>query len=152
MIAGWGATHHFPTAEIDGSLFKSVNREGSVYLKASSGSTLGFINNGLPSFSLGNPTRLAAYGTNELLTNQYFYARTGYIHRVYNSESLLGGGIYVTGSYELGKAYGLPGSPVLPMDATAGVILDYAVGPIFLGGSVGEGGHKKLFFYLGKMF
>ncbi|HEY6253248.1 MAG TPA: patatin-like phospholipase family protein [Candidatus Angelobacter sp.] len=147
-----GSRHHFPTAEADLGLFKSVNPAGSLYLKASAGSTLGFTNDGLPSFSLGSPLRLAAYGTNELLTNQFIYARAGYVHRVFVSDSLLGGGIYVTGSYELGKTYGLTGAPSLPMDATAGVILDYAVGPIFLGGSVGEGGHKKLFFYLGKLF
>ena len=150
---GWlGSTHHFPSAETDLGLFKSVDREGSVYLKTAGGSDLGFTNNGLPIFSLGNPLRMAAYGTNELLTNQYFYARTGYIHKVYQSESLLGGGIYVTGSYELAKVYGVAGAPYLPMDATAGVVLDYAVGPIFLGGSWGDSGHKKLFFYLGKLF
>jgi NTE family protein len=150
---GWlGANHHFPTADADLGLFKSVNEDGSVYMKAAAGSTLGFTNNGLPSFSLGNPLRLAAYGTNEFLTNQFFYGRAGYVHRVYASESVLGGGIYVTGSYELAKPYGIPGAPTLPMDATAGVILDYAVGPIFLGGSVGESGHRKLFFYLGKLF
>lgn len=147
-----GSTHHFPTLEADGSLFKSVNKEGSVYVKASGGSDLGFANNGLPVFSLGSPLRLAAYGTNELLTSQYYYGRTGYIHRVYDSDSLLGGGIYFTGSYEVAKVYGLDGGPILPMDVTAGVILNYAVGPLFLGGSWGKSGHKKLFFYLGKMF
>jgi len=74
------------------------------------------------------------------------------VHRVFTSESVFGGGIYVTGSYEVGKTYGVAGAPFLPMDATAGVILDYAVGPIFLGGSVGESGHRKLFFYLGRLF
>ncbi|HEY6348393.1 MAG TPA: patatin-like phospholipase family protein [Candidatus Angelobacter sp.] len=147
-----GSTHRFPTADADLGLFKSVNPAGSIYLKASAGSTLGFTNDGLPSFNLGSPLRLAAYGTNELLANQFLYARAGYVHRVYVSESLFGGGIYVTGSYELGKTYGLAGAPSLPMDATAGIILDYAVGPIFLGGSMGESGHKKLFFYLGKLF
>jgi NTE family protein len=147
-----GATRHFPTLEADGSVFKSVNREGSFYMKASAGSDLGFTNNGLPVFSLGSPLRLAAYGTNELLTSQYYYTRSGYIHRIYDSDSLLGGGIYVTASYELAKAYGLAGAPTLPMDVTAGVILDYALGPLFLGGSWGDSGHKKVFFYLGKMF
>lgn len=147
-----GATHRFPTAEADLDLFKSVNQRGSIYLKASAGSDLGFSNDGLPTFSLGSPLRLGAYGTNELLTNQYFYGRTGYVHRIYDSDSLLGGGIYVTGSYELAKAYGVAGTTTLPMDATAGIILDYAVGPLFLGGSWGDSGHKKLFFYLGRLF
>jgi hypothetical protein len=30
--------------------------------------------------------------------------------------------------------------------------MDYAFGPIFLGGSWGESGHRKFFFHLGKQF
>ena len=133
-------------------MFKSVNGFGSLYLKASGGSTLGFTNDGLPVFSLGGPTRLAAYGAHEMLTNQYFYSQAGYVHRIFPISSLPGGGVYVTGSYEVGKAYGTLGAPRLPMDGTVGVIFDYAFGPIFLGESVGESGHRKFFFYLGRLF
>jgi NTE family protein len=147
-----GSSHRFPSLEAGVTAFKSVNHAGSVYLQTSAGSLLGFANEGLPLFSLGSPLRLAAYGTNQFLVNQYIYGRTGYIHRVYASDSLLGGGIYVTGSYELAKAYGVAGVPSLPTDATAGIILDYAVGPLFLGGSIGENGNRKLFFYLGRLF
>lgn len=150
---GWlGATDHFATAESHLGLFKSINSAGSLYLKGSGGSTLGFTNNGLPSFSLGGPMRLAAYGMNQFLTNQYFYGSAGYVHKVYKLPSLLGGGIYVTAAYEVGKPYGIPGAPTLPMDGTAGVILDYAFGPLFLGASAGEGGNKKFFFNLGRWF
>jgi predicted acylesterase/phospholipase RssA len=148
-----GATEHFPTVAGDLGLFKSVNksRSGSLYLKADGGSTLGYTNSGLPSFSLGSPFRLAAYGTNELLTNQYWHASAGYVHQVYPFESL-GGAIYLTGSFEVAKAYGIAGAPSLPRDGTAGVILDSVVGPLFVGGSLGDGGHKKFFFYLGRLF
>jgi NTE family protein len=150
---GWiNATDHFPTAETQVALFKSVSASGSMYLEASGGSTLGFINNGLPSFSLGGPFRLSAYGTNEFLANQYFYGRAGYLHRVFAVPSLFGGTFYLTGAYEVGKTYGLTGAPALPMDGTAGMIFDTAFGPIFLGGSAGESGHKKFFFYLGRLF
>lgn len=150
---GWlGSTDHFPTGESQIGLFKSVSHSGSFYVEGSGGSTLGFANNGLPSFSLGGPWRLSAYGSHELLANQYFYGRAGYLHQVYAVPSLFGGNFYVTASYEIGKTYGVAGAPALPMDGTAGVIFDTAFGPIFLGGSAGESGHKKFFFYLGKLF
>jgi hypothetical protein len=34
----------------------------------------------------------------------------------------------------------------------AGVVAQTALGPIFLGGSVGESGHEKWFFQLGHVF
>jgi NTE family protein len=150
---GWlGSTDHFPTGESQVGLFKSVSHSGSLYLEASGGSTLGFANNGLPGFSLGGPFRLSAYGEHELLANQYFYGRAGYLHQVFAVPSLFGGTLYLTASYEAGKTYGVTGAPSLPMDGTAGVIFNTSFGPIFLGTSAGENGHKKFFFYLGKLF
>jgi len=147
-----GASDHFPSSESHLALFKSVNKSGSFYIRGSGGSTLGFTNNGLPIFSLGGPQLLAAYGQNEFLTNQYFYGSAGYVHKVYTLRSLLGGNIYLTGAYEVGKPYGIPGAPRLPMDGVAGILLDYAIGPLFLGGATGESGHRKFFFYLGRWF
>ena len=147
-----GADRHFATAETDLGLFKSIGKSRSIYLKAAGGSTLGFTNNGLPSFSLGGPTRMAAYGTNEFLTNQYAYGRAGYLHRIYAIPSLPGGGFYLTAAVEASKPYGIPNTTTIPLDAVAGVILDYAFGPFFLGGSWGESGHRKFFFHLGKQF
>ena len=150
---GWlGSTDHFPTGEAQIGLFKSVSHAGSFYLEATGGSTLGFANNGVPGFSLGGPWRLSAYGAHELMANQYFYGRTGYLHRVFAVPSLFGGTFYLTGAYEVGKTYGVAGAPALPMDGTAGMIFDTSFGPIFLGTSVGESGHKKFFFYLGRLF
>jgi NTE family protein len=147
-----GADHHFATAESELGLFKSVGRSRSIYLKAAGGSTLGFINSGLPSFSLGGDTRMSAYGTNEFLANQYAYGRAGYLHRIYAIPSLPGGGFYLTAAVEAAKPYGIPNTTTIPLDAVAGVILDYAFGPVFLGGSWGESGHRKFFFHLGKQF
>jgi NTE family protein len=147
-----GSSHHFATAESEIGVFKSVGESRSVYLKASGGSTLGFINNGLPSFSLGGAERMAAYGINEFLTNQYAYGRAGYLHRIYAIPSWPGGGFYLTATVEAGKPYGIPAAPTVAIDGVAGVILDYAFGPLFLGGSWGESGHRKFFFHLGKQF
>ena len=150
---GWlKSSNHFPTAESATSAFFPVSHSGSIYLHGSGGSTLGFENNGLPGFSLGGPWRLSAYGAHELMANQYFYGRAGYLHRVFAVPSLFGGNLYLTGTFEIGKTYGVAGAPALPMDGVAGMVLDTAFGPFFLGGSAGESGHKKFFFYLGRLF
>ena len=150
-----GATDHFASAAAGLEAFKSVGKSeappGSFYLKADGGSSLGYVNNGLPLFSLGTPLRLAAYGTNELRTNQFAYGGVGYVHRIYEFKAL-GGAIYVNGAFEVAKVYGVPGAPDLPRDGVAGVILNSIVGPLYVAGTLGNAGHKKFFFYMGRIF
>ena len=106
---------------------------------------------GLPLFSLGGPSRLAAYGLNQFLTDQYFYFRGGYLHRIGNAPSFLGGGVFLDVHYEVAKPYGLPSAPTLPNDGVFGLIVDTVVGPVLVGGSLGESGHRKWFFQLGRV-
>lgn len=106
----------------------------------------------IPLFSLGSPERLAAYGVNEFLTNQYVYGRVGYLHRIGNLRPFLGNGIYLNGQVEAAKPYGLPSVTGVPGDIAAGVIMETVVGPILVGGSAGESGHHKWFFQLGRVF
>ncbi len=146
-----GGKGHFPTASAGFEFFKSLNgrKSESVFVKGDAGSTLGYINKGLPIFTLGSPLKLAAYGTNELLVNQYAYGSAGYIHHF---PKLVGGTIYALGYFEVAKPYGLPSAPSLPRDGAGGIVYNSIVGPLFVGGSVGDDGHGKFFFYLGKLF
>ena len=74
-----GAAHSFPTA--NGTLVKFIrlNTPSSVYFGASGGTTFGNELVGVPLFSLGGPNAFAAYGENELLTDQYYQFQTGYL-------------------------------------------------------------------------
>jgi NTE family protein len=94
---------------------------------------------------------LGSYGVNELLTNQYFYFKTGYIHELVKLPAFIGKASYFTGAYEIGKVYGNEPSR-LPNDAVAGVTVVTALGPAFIGASWGDSGHHKAFFQLGKVF
>jgi NTE family protein len=47
---------------------------------------------------------------------------------------------------------GSTSSSKLPNDFTAGVLAETALGPFFLGGSLGDSGHRKWFFQLGRVF
>jgi hypothetical protein len=86
---------------------------------------------------LACPARLAAYGLNQFLTNQYFYFRGGYLHRLGKVPSLLGHGLFLDVHYEVAKPYGLPNAPTLPNDGVVGLITETIFGPILVGGSLG---------------
>jgi NTE family protein len=142
----------FPSAELTLSAFKPVSDPATVFLSASGGTDFNHRQQGLPSFTLGGPLRFAAYGRNELLTDQYFLFRAGYLHRLINESPLFARKIYAIGVYEIGKAYGVPNESRLPTDAAAGFLLETAFGPVLIGGSYGDTGHRKIFFQLGRVF
>lgn len=148
------ATEHFPLAEVRTGIFHRVHKTNSLFLLASGGSTMGYRHTGLPMFGLGGPQRLAAYGSNELLTNQYFLFQPGYIRRLAQLSPLLGNNVYLVADYEIGKAYGAVNQTDtrLPNDFNAAVLVQSFIGPVVFGGSVGDRGHHKLYFQLGRLF
>jgi NTE family protein len=155
--AGWsdanpGATGGFPSAEVTFDAFRPISNPGSLYAVVAGGSTFGYKQTGIPPFSLGSPARLAAYGINEFLINQYIYGRIGYLHRLGQMPAFLGSGVYLDGHFEVAKPYGLPHVSGVPGDITAGLIMETILGPVLVGGSVGESGHQKWFFQLGRVF
>ncbi len=142
----------FPRTEAKISWFEPVSRAGSVFLSGSGGTAFGRDNLGLLGFSLGGIQRLGSYGKNELLGNQYYLLTAGYLHEIASLPPLIGGEIYAGGWYQLGKMYGHPELPKHPMDASGGLVVKTLLGPIFLGGSWGDAGHRKLYFGLGAIF
>ena len=146
------ATEAFPTLTTTVQYFQPVHRD-SIFVIGEGGSTLGYRNTGDPQFFLGGVGRLTAYGLNELLGNQYFVGRVGYLKEIAVLPPFVGRNVYLVGYGEVGKMYGDPfGAPRLSGDGAAGIIADTAFGPIFIGGSVGDTGHQKWFFQLGRVF
>ena len=147
------ATQAFPTLEINAQYFQQVFKRDSIFIIGSGGSTFGYRNIGAPQFFLGGVGRLTAYGLNELLGNQYFVGRVGYLKKVFTLPPFVGRDVYVIGYGEVGKMYNDPlGAPKLSGDGAAGLLADTALGPMFIGGSVGDTGHSKWFFQLGRVF
>jgi NTE family protein len=107
---------------------------------------------GFPAFSLGGPLRLGAYGTNELLTNQYFLVQPAVLYKLWEISPILKQNVYLLGMYEAGKAFGPAGGGTVAQDGTAGVLLQTVFGPIFFGGSAGDRDHRKFFFKVGHFF
>ena len=93
-----------------------------------------------------------AYGQNEVRGDQYYLFRMGYLHNLFTLPPFLGEGVYAVTLYEVGKMYNAPGVSRLPNDGAAGIIARTALGPFFIGGSIGDTGHAKWFFALGRVF
>jgi len=147
-----GAKSGFPFAEMTFQVFHRLTAPASLYFTAAGGTAFGRHTGGLPLFSLGGPSRLAAYGVNQFLTDQYFYFRGGYLRRVAEMPAFIGRGLFLDAHYELAKPYGLPNAPNLPNDGVVGIIAQTILGPLLIGGSIGDSGHRKWFFQLGRVF
>jgi NTE family protein len=70
----------------------------------------------------------------------------------------LGGDLYVLGRFE-GGVYQRVDTPAgqaaqyrNPADVAAGLIVNTIFGPVLIGGAVGEAGHHRFFFSLGRVF
>ena len=147
-----GAPHSFPMSE--GRLLKFIrlDQPSSVYFGARSGTTFGNQLVGIPPFSLGGANIFAAYGQNELLTDQYYQFQAGYVRKVAKIPVLLGEGLYFNGGLEVGRVFAPPSRSQTPGDAFAALIVNTIFGPIEFGGAVGTAGHKRVFFKLGRIF
>ena len=144
----------FPVSEIQFQQFFRLSAPTSVYVSAFGGSSYGY-KTGVPSFSLGGSQRLVAWSANELLTNQYFLGQIGYIRELLKLPPFLGSSVNFLGLLELGKTYKLPlgaKPPNLPMDVAAGLIVNTIFGPIEVAGAVGNYGHARFFFRIGRTF
>lgn len=147
-----GAAHSYPLAEGRMAKFLKINEPASIYFGAGGGTAFGNKLVGIPAFSLGGPNAFAAYGENELLTNQYYLFQAGYLQRVARLPVLLGEGVYFNGLFEVGKVFGPPFRSQVPGDISAALVINTIFGPVSFGGALGAAGHQRAFFKLGRIF
>jgi NTE family protein len=101
---------------------------------------------------------MSAYGTNELLTNQYYYFRAGYLRELLPLPPLLGDKLYFIADFEAAKPFqvlaaeNLPLSSRAPRDGAAGLIANTIFGPVLIAGSVGDADHHRFYFRIGRLF
>ena len=151
------AQENVPVLQMTMQFFKPLHRLDSVYFRASGGTTFHVAKTGVPPFTLGGPLQLSAYGTNEIFTNQYMLFQLGYLRQIGQLPPILGNKVYFSSLYEVARPYktqnpSLNGFPDLPMDVAAGMLVETLFGPVYIGGSWGDSGHRKIFFKLGRVF
>ena len=147
-----GAKGGFPSLDLKLGYFQPITEPASLFFESEGGTTFGATSTGIPQFFLGGPVRLSAYGQNEFQGDQYYLFRAGYMHDLLTLPPFLGKKVYAVGSYEIGKMYGVTTGTELPDDVAVGFLAETALGPYFIGGSVGDSGHRKWFFQLGRVF
>jgi NTE family protein len=147
-----GSCNSIPSLQLKLQGYQPVNEKGSLYLVATGGSTFGFTDVGFPLYSLGSTTTLAAYGSNEILTNQYWLVQTGYSHKLFGMPPLSGKNVYLVSGFEFAKPFYTTGISRLPMDFKTGILAQTLLGPIQIGASVGDTGLRKFYFQFGRVF
>jgi NTE family protein len=141
-----------PVLEVRQNYFHPVGTNGSIFLTADGGTTFGVKHTELLGFSLGGPLRMGAFGRNELLGNQYYLFQAGYDRQIFRLNPLIGEGVYAVAFAEAGKVYGNPTAPAQPVDGSLALVIKSALGPMYIGGSIGNNGHAKWWFGLGRIF
>jgi NTE family protein len=104
------------------------------------------------SFTLGGPLRLSAYRIGELSGREFTFGRLMYYKRAVALPDILGSGVYVGGSAEVGRITdrfdGLP-SPGTLWSGSLYVGADTFLGPLYLGAGFGEDSRWSLYLLLG---
>jgi len=149
-------TNQYPVLEVGSRHFFKINEPSSVFVGGFVGTTFNHAT-GIPQFSLGGSQRLVAYGTNELLMNQYFLFQLGYLRQLARLPPLLGSGIYFLGLYEGAQVYNQPATALnkasgFPTDGALGVVVNTIFGPVEAAYAYGDTGHRRFFFRIGRLF
>lgn len=147
-----GAAGGFPLAEVRASAFTPLSERGSLFVIGAGGTS--FDRNAPPAqqFTLGGPFRLGAYGRDEFRGSRYILTSLGYMREVSRLPPIFGDKIYAGSWYEFGGAFDRNETAEYFGSLSGGVIVVTKLGPISFGGSLGEGGRRKLYFSLGKFF
>lgn len=103
-------------------------------------------------FTLGGPLRLTASAIDEFRGTDFFLLEPAFLRRVATLPNPLGQSIYLGAGYEAGQMHA-PGQPtVTRQDVYFGVIAETPLGVITLAPAIGDDGHRKFVFTLGKLF
>src|SRR5271165_4955937 len=128
----------FPLTEGKFSQFVPASDRTTLFFAGGGGTVYNTCNAciGLPVFSLGGPTSFAAYGTNEILTNEYFIGQIGVLRELKELPPFLGSKLYVQGRFDIGRfqqvgtTLGAPAQYRVPGDIAAGLVVNTIFGPV----------------------
>ncbi len=118
----------------------------------SGGTALGSDMPAYESFTLGGPLRLSGYRVNEFSGREYAFGRLMYYHRIFALPDILGSGLYIGGSAEVGhitNRFDSSPSPGTLWSGSAFLGADTFLGPAYLGLGYGGAGNWSLYLLLG---
>ncbi len=147
-----GASGRFPQAEMRSSAFFPVGARGSIFTILSGGTTFNDDAPPAQAFTLGGPFRLGALGLDEVRGNHFGYTALGYIREIFRTSPPFGTRVHIGAWYEVGKVFESVPPRGYYSNGSLGIVMETPLGPLFLGGSIGEEGRRKLYFKLGRFF
>lgn len=103
-------------------------------------------------FTLGGPMRLSASSIDEYRGTDLYLAHAGFMHRIAALPTGLGQGLYGLLGYEAGEVWSPEQRAFLRQDGTVGLVGNTPVGLVTFGVSIGDAGHRKVFFTVGRWF
>lgn len=146
----------FPQLEIRSSTFNPLSTRGSFFNSFNAGTSFNKQSGAFEQYLLGGPFNFGAFDRDELRVNHYALGSFGYLHRLRQLPSLVGGSIYAGGWFDqLYASGGFTGAFDTQKHRSAlslGFVMDTKVGPVSIVGSYGEGGRGKIYFALGRFF
>jgi NTE family protein len=147
-----GGYTNFTLTEGQFTDFIKLSELNSIFLSAGGGTTYGNNAVGVPVFSLGGPVDYPAYGTNEILTNQYSILTGGYLRQLKTLPPFLGNKLYLEGKFDVGTFEKVTGGTRVPADGSAALVVSTIFGPVVVGGAIGDSGHHRFYFGIGRVF
>jgi NTE family protein len=103
-------------------------------------------------FTLGGPRRLSASSFDEYRGTDTYLARAGYLRRLAALPTGLGQGLYGVIGYEAGEIWSPEQRAILRQDGAVSLVAATPLGAVSFGVSVGDAGHRKVFFTIGRLF
>jgi NTE family protein len=103
-------------------------------------------------FTLGGPMRLSAASIDEYRGTDMYLTHAGYMRRIAALPTGLGQGLYGLIGYEAGEMWSPEQRAFLRQDGTVGLVGNTPLGLVTFGVSIGDAGHRKVFFTIGRWF
>jgi len=140
-MTGLGSDLAYSRVELSGRVAESWGPH-TFNLAAAGGTALDSDMPVYESFTLGGPLRLSAYRLNQFAGRQYAFGRLMYYNRTVALPELLGSGVFIGGSAEIGRitdrANGLPAAGTVWSASTFLAAITF-LGPGYLGVGAGPG-------------
>ena len=147
-----GGSSKFFLTEGQFTNFTRIGELNSIFLSGGGGTTYGDNTVGLPVFALGGSLLFPAWGTDEILTNQYSIGTAGYLRQLAKLPPLIGDKLYFEGKADVGQFKTVTNGMRVPADASAALVVNTIFGPAVVGVAVGDSGHHRFYFGVGRVF
>lgn len=156
-LVGWGylevpdSEQDFYKSYLRASYFLSWTRRDRLFFAGTAGYSFDTEIPPYYQFTLGGPLRLSAFEDEEFRGSNALLGQMGYLRTIGRLPDFVGGPIYIVGLGEAGSAYEEFDQADFHFSGTAGVLMETALGPFFIGYSIGDDGSTRLTFSLGRL-